>query len=523
MHLNILSSGEKVIAFIGMALYMLLVIYIGFVYSKRNKSTEDFLLGGRSLGPWVTAMSAEASDMSSWLLMGLPGLAYLSGFASASWTAIGLAVGTWFNWKFVAHRLRTYSHVANNAITLPDFFSNRFHDSKKILMTIAAIIIFFFFIIYTSSGFVALGKLFNSLFGFDYTLMMIVGALVVVLYTILGGFLAASTSDFLQGTLMSFSLVFILIVGFFEAGGFSSIGATIGSMEGFGSLMASHNRVDGTGSPVSFLEIASALAWGLGYFGMPHILLRFMAIKNPRELDQSRRIAMTWVIISLGVAVLIGVVGAAVFPELLSEVGPEGYAGQSETIFIAMTQLLGGISPILVIFIGVILSGVVAATMSTSDSQLLVTSSAISQNFFKGVIKKDATDKQILWLSRFTIIVVAIIGAFLAADPNSSIFGIVSYAWAGFGAAFGPIMVFSLFWKRTTFQGAIAGMVGGFATVLVWKHLIAPLGGGWAIYELLPAFIFSALCIFVVSLVTAPPSKEIQEEFTHVVQSIKEK
>ena len=513
MHLNLLTSGQKTIAFIGMILYMALVIYIGFIYSKRNKSTEDFLLGGRSLGPWVTAMSAEASDMSSWLLMGLPGLAYLSGVASAGWTAIGLAVGTWFNWKFIAYRLRTYSQVADNAITIPDYFSNRFHDAKKILMIGSAAIIFFFFIIYTSSGFVALGRLFNSLFGFDYTLMMIIGALVVVLYTIIGGFLAASTSDFLQGALMSFSLVFILLVGFFEAGGFSEISAVIGSMDGFGSLLSSHNRIDGTGSTVTLLEIASALAWGLGYFGMPHILLRFMAINKPEELNRSRRIAMTWVIISLTVAVCIGIIGVAVFPELLTGVSVAGYAGQSETIFIAMTQLLGSISPVLVIFIGIILSGVVAATMSTSDSQLLVTSSAISQNFFKGVINKNATDKQVLWLSRLTVIAVAVIAAFLAADPNSSIFGIVSYAWAGFGATFGPIMVFSLFWKRTTLQGAVAGMAGGFITVVVWKHFIAPMGGAWAIYELLPAFIFSTLCIIVASLLSDEPSQEIQQEF----------
>jgi sodium/proline symporter len=513
MYLNILSSGEKIVAFIGMVVYMLAVIYIGFVYSKRNKSTEDFLLGGRSLGPWVTAMSAEASDMSSWLLMGLPGLAYLSGVASASWTAIGLAIGTWFNWKFVAYRLRNYSHIANNAITLPDFFSNRFHDSKKILMSIAAVVIFFFFIIYTSSGFVALGKLFNSLFGFNYTAMMIVGALVVVLYTIAGGFLAASTSDFMQGALMSFSLVFILIVGIIEAGGFQATGEVINSMEGFGSLFSSHNRVTGASSSVSFLEIASALAWGLGYFGMPHILLRFMAIENPKELPRSRRIAITWVVISLAVAVTIGIIGTAVFPNLLEGLEPEAYSGQSETIFIAMTQLLDNMSPVLVIFIGVILSGVVAATMSTSDSQLLVTSSAISQNFFKGVIKKDATDRQVLWLSRMTIIIVAIVGAFLAADPNSSIFGMVSYAWAGFGAAFGPIMLFSLFWKRTTLSGAIAGMVGGFLAVLVWKHLVAPMGGLWAIYELLPAFIFSCICIVVGSLLSPEPPQAVQEEF----------
>lgn len=517
MNLNILSPDEKTIAFIGMMVYMALVVAVGLVYSRRNKSTEDFFLGGRSLGPWVTAMSAEASDMSSWLLMGLPGLAYLSGFASAGWTALGLAVGTWFNWRFVAFRLRNYSHVAGNSITLPDFFSNRFHDSRKILMSLAALVIFFFFIVYTSSGFAALGKLFNSLFGFDYTLMMIIGALVVVIYTIVGGFLAESTADFMQGTLMFFSLIIILIAGIAEAGGLQAIAATIGSMDGFGSLFYSHDRVTGAKIHVSFLEIASSMAWGLGYFGMPHVLLRFMAIRDARELNRSRRIAMVWVVISLAAAVCIGVVGVAAVPQLLDGVAPGAFSAQSETIFIVMTQLLGQYSGLLVVFVGIILSGILAATMSTSDSQLLVTASAVSQNFFKGVLKKDASDRQVLWISRLTIIIVAIIGAFLAADPNSSIFGIVSYAWAGFGAAFGPIMLFSLFWKRTTFAGAVAGMSTGFLGVLIWKNLLAPLGGGWAIYELLPAFIFSSLSIVVASLLTADPSQEIQDEFEHAV------
>lgn len=517
MNLNILTSGQKTIAFIGMVLYMALVVIVGLIYSKRNKSTEDFFLGGRSLGPWVTAMSAEASDMSSWLLMGLPGLAYLSGFASAGWTAIGLAVGTWFNWRFVSYRLRTYSHVAGNSITLPDFFSNRFHDQKRILMIISAVIIFFFFIIYTSSGFAALGKLFNSLFGFDYTLMMIIGMIVVVIYTIVGGFLAESTTDFMQGTLMFFSLILILTAGIVEAGGFSEVATKIGSLEGFGSLLTSHQRSDGTKSVVSFLEIASSMAWGLGYFGMPHILLRFMAIRDAAELNRSRRIAMVWVVISLAAAVCIGAVGIAAVPNLLDGATASEMSSKSETIFIVMTQLLARYSPVFVLLVGVILSGILAATMSTSDSQLLVTASAVSQNFFKGVLKKDATDRQVLWVSRITIIVVALIGAFLANDPNSSIFGIVSYAWAGFGAAFGPLMLFSLFWKRTTIAGAIAGMVGGFVGVVGWKNLIAPLGGGWGIYELLPAFLFSALCIVVASLLSPASSKAIQKEFDTTV------
>jgi sodium/proline symporter len=513
MNLEILTSGQKTIAFMSMVAYMVLVVTVGLLYSKRNKSSEDFFLGGRSLGPWVTAMSAEASDMSSWLLMGLPGLAYLTGFASAGWTAIGLAVGTWFNWRFVAYRLRNYSHLAGNAITIPDFFSNRFHDSKRILMTLAAVIIFFFFIIYTSSGFAALGKLFNSLFGFDYTLMMVVGAIVVVVYTIVGGFLAESTTDFMQGTLMFFSLIIIVIAGTLESGGIGRVVEVVASMDGFGSLFASHNRLTGAAVPITFLEIISSMAWGLGYFGMPHVLLRFMAIRDSKELTTSRRIAMIWVVVSLFTAVLIGIIGVAAVPNLLEGSAANQLSAKSETIFIVMTQLLGKYSGLLVVLVGFILSGILAATMSTSDSQLLITSSAVSQNFFKGVLKKEASNNQVMWVSRATIIIVAIIGAILAADPNSSIFGIVSYAWAGFGAAFGPLMLFSLFWKRINFAGALAGMLSGFVGVVVWKNFISPLGGMWGIYELLPAFIFSAICILVVSLLTKAPDVAIQNEF----------
>ena len=510
---QILNPSQRTMAFIGMVAYMILVVVVGLVYSKRNKNSEEFFLGGRSLGPWVTAMSAEASDMSSWLLMGLPGLAFFSGYASAGWTAIGLAVGTWFNWKFVAVRLRNYSHLANNSITIPDYFSNRFHDSKRILMSISAVIIFFFFIIYTSSGFAALGKLFNTLFGYDYTLMMIIGALVVVVYTIVGGFLAESTVDFMQGFLMFFSLIIILVVGIIEAGGLANIAATFDSMEGFASLITSHNRSIANAVPVSFLEIASSMAWGLGYFGMPHVLLRFMAIREAKELHRSRRIAMIWVVISLAAAVLIGVVGTAAVPKLLEGVAPEAATSKSETIFIVMAQFIGSRFGILAILVGVILSGILAATMSTSDSQLLITSSAVSQNFFKGLLHKNASERAIMWVSRATIIIVAIIAAILASDPNSSIFGIVSYAWAGFGAAFGPLMLFSLFWKRTTLQGAVAGMLGGFAGVIIWKHVIAPMGGLWGIYELLPAFIFSSLCIVVSSLLSRKPDEAIEKEF----------
>jgi len=514
VNLEILTSNQKITVFIGMAIYMIAMISIGLYYAKKNKSSEDFFLGGRTLGPWVAAMSAEASDMSSWLLMGLPGLAYVSGYANAGWTAIGLAVGTYLNWKIVSRRLRSYTIIADNAITIPDFFSNRFHDKKKILMSISAIIIFVFFTIYTSSGFVACGKLFVSLFDYDYTKMMLLSALVVVLYTAVGGFLAESMTDFVQGLLMFFALIAVMIVGTAEAGGIGKITEIIGNMDGFTSLLSAHDRATGEAVNLGFIDILSTLAWGLGYFGMPHILLRFMALKDPKEMKKSRVIACTWCFISLAVAVLIGVIGVAAVPNLLEGAkNAKEITSNSETIFIVMTQIFGKKALPLTILAGIILSAILAATMSTSDSQLLVTSSAIAQNFYKGVIKKDATDEQILFVSRITIVIVTIFGAILALDPDSSVFDMVSNAWAGFGAAFGPLVLFSLFWKRTTLQGAVAGMIGGGGMVLIWKYWLSNLGGIFKIYELLPAFIFSAILIVVVSLCTKAPDESIIEEF----------
>ncbi|MGI6161608.1 MAG: sodium/proline symporter PutP [Christensenellales bacterium] len=513
MDLSILSASQQTIVLISMLVYMGLVVAIGLMYSKRNKNIEEFYLGGRSLGPWVTAMSAEASDMSSWLLMGLPGVAFLSGYAEAGWTAIGLALGTYLNWKLVAYRLRNYTQIAGNAITLPDFFSNRFHDKRRILMTIAAVIIAFFFVIYTSAGFVACGKLFNSLFGIDYGLMMIISALVILLYTIIGGFLAESTVDFFQGILMFIALITIVFVGVNAAGGIGGVSATVASMEGFGSMFTSFDRISWSSSPISLISTLSWLAWGLGYFGMPHVLLRFMAIKNPKELKKSRIVACTWCFITLIAAVLIGIVGAAAVPDMLDGLDKAGMSSKSETIFVVLAQILGSNGTLLTILAGLMLSGILAAQMSTSDSQLLVASSAISQNFFKGVLKTDASEKQVMWVSRATILVITIIAAILALSPSLSIFDIVSYAWAGFGAAFGPLILFSLFWKRTTLAGAVAGMVSGGLTVIIWKNLLSQLGGVFAIYELLPAFIISCIFIYVVSLMTEEPSSEILDEF----------
>lgn len=487
--------------------YMALVVCIGIVYSKRNQTSEDYFLGGRGLGPWVTAMSAEASDMSSWLLMGLPGLAYATGFSQAGWTAIGLVLGTYLNWKIVAKRLRHYTEVSENSITLPDFFSNRYKDEKKILSSIAAIMILIFFTVYTASGFAACGTLFNSVFKLNYRTSMIVCAVVIVLYTSLGGFLAASTTDLIQGLLMSFAIVVVLIVGIVAVGGVGNVVDYGKGLEGFFDVMKYHDPETGHAVSQGVIPILSGLAWGLGYFGMPHILVRFMAIRDPKEVKKSRNIAMIWVLISLSVAVCIGFTGAALYPNV-AELAGTG----NQRIFIYMTtHLFKGILPLLMA--GVILSGILAATMSTSDSQLLIASSSVSKDLFQSIFKKDATEKHILIVSRITTIIIALIGVSIALDENSSVFGLVENAWAGFGGAFGPLMLFSLFWKRTNLKGAVAGMLSGGMIALVWPMTFAKLGGIFEIYCLLPAFIISSLLIVIISLCTEEPSDLMRKEF----------
>lgn len=495
-----------------MALYMVLVVGIGIYFGRRNKTSDDYFIGGRKLGPWVTAMSAEASDMSSWLLMGLPGIAYLTGFGDAGWTAIGLIIGTYLNWKIVATRLRKYTEVCRNSITLPDFFSNRFRDKKKILMTIASVMIIVFFAVYTASGFSACGKLFNSVLGFDYLPTMIICGVVIVLYTSIGGFLAASTTDLVQGLLMSFSIVLVLIVGVAHAGGIGPVIEHAKSLPGYLDILNTYDPGTGHAASYGVISMISGLAWGLGYFGVPHVLIRFMAIKNSKEIKKSRRIAMVWVVISLLVAVLIGFTGSA----LTSQGILQGLTtkSQSETIFIVMTMKF-----LPAIFAGIVLSGILAATMSTSDSQLLMVSSSVGRNLYKELFKKDATDKQVLIISRITTVVVAVIAMILASDQNSSVFTLVSYAWSGFGAAFGPLILFSLFWKRTTLKGAVAGMLGGGCLSLVWSLWIKKLGGIFGVYELLPAFLFSGLLIVVVSLLDKKPDEEIIAEFDSVKET----
>jgi len=499
---------------ISIVAYMVMVIIIGFIYARRNEQVGDFYLGGRKLGPVVTAMSAEASDMSSWLLMGLPGVAYLSGFADAGWTAIGLAIGTYVNWLVVSKRLRRYSIVAGNAITLPEFFSNRYHDTKKLLTWISALVILIFFIPYTAAGFASCGKLFNSLFGVDYTTAMMIGAIVVVTYTAVGGFLAESATDLIQGIIMSIALLGILIFGAAVVGGIDAILEKSSSLPGYLNMTLFYNAETGTAADYGLVTIISTMAWGLGYFGMPHILLRFMAIGDEKKLVLSRRIATTWVIVSLAVAVLIGIVGHA-----MSANGslPMLQGSDSETIIIRMAEFLSHAGVISALIAGVVLSGILAATMSTSDSQLLVASSSVTENLLKECLGKKFASDTTMHIARAAVIIIAVIAAFIARDPDSSIFSIVSFAWAGFGAAFGPVMLFALFWKRSNAHGALAGMITGSVMIFVWKYLVRPLGGAWNIYELLPAFLFACVVIVAVSLLTKSPDQEITDEFEAVV------
>ncbi len=493
--------------------YLGCMLYVGYRCSKNNNDSADFYLGGRKLGPLVTAMSAEASDMSSWLLMGLPGLAYLTGVADAGWTAIGLAIGTYLNWRIVAKRIRRYTHVAGNSITLPSFFSNRYRDEKKILQSIGAIFIVIFFIPYTASGFAACGKLFSSMFGINYQVAMVISALIIVGYTTLGGFLAASTTDFIQSIIMSIALVIVFIFGINVAGGVSAVVENAQSLPGYLTMHTTYDPVSGTEQPYPIISIVSMIAWGLGYFGMPHILLRFMAIEDEEKLKLSRKVATGWVVISLAVAVLIGIIGLAM--TAAGELIPlEGSA--SETIIVKIADLMSQHGVLPALLAGTILAGILASTMSTADSQLLAASSSVSSDLLGDFLKKKTGKKGSMFADRITLLIIALVAVFLARDPNSSVFNIVSFAWAGFGAVFGPVVLFALFWKRSNWQGALAGMISGGAMVFIWKYLVRPLGGAWDIYELLPAFLVSCAAIVLVSLLTKAPSKEIVEEFESV-------
>lgn len=472
-------------------LYLVLMMSIGLYYSRRQKNLSSYILGDRQLGPWLTSMSAEASDMSGWMLMGLPGYAYLHGL-SAFWTGIGLIIGTWANWLLVSQRLRNYTEVANNSLTIPDYLSNRFEDRKNGLRLICALFIILFFIIYTSSGFVAAGKLFNTIFGIPYLHALLLGAFVVVFYTFLGGFSAVALTDFIQGTMMFFTVIYVPVAATIAMGGPMHT-LDILSKEGadFFSFFP-----DSTGMSALLVMIVSSLGWGLGYFGQPHILVKFMAIGDPKELKKSTRIAMTWVLLSLTFAIAIGVVGKAYLSTPLEN-------ANAERVFILMAESLS--APFIT---GIIWSAILAAIMSTSSSQLLVTSSAVSRDLFQAFLKKDASEKTLIRVSRSSVLLVSAIAVYLGSDPNSYIFSIVSYAWAGFGACFGATVLLSLYWKRMTLKGAYAGVIVGGVTVLIWKQF-----EWFGLYELVPGFFFSIAAIIIVSLLDKEPSESIKETF----------
>ncbi|WP_214483919.1 sodium/proline symporter PutP [Bacillus sp. SM2101] len=470
--------------------YLILMLVIGFISYRLTKNLSDYVLGGRNLGPGVTALSAGASDMSSWLLLGLPGSAYLSGM-NALWITVGLAIGAYLNWQFVARRLRAYTEISNNSITIPDFLENRFKDRSKILRITSAVVILIFFTLYISSGMVGGAILFENSFGLSYSSALWIGALVIVSYTFLGGFLAVSWTDFVQGILMFLALVIVPIVALTEMGG---IGETIDRVASIDPtyLDAAANT--------TFIGVVSLLAWGLGYFGQPHILARFMAIKSVKDIPTARLIGMTWMILAALGAVFTGFVGIAYFADV-SLANPE-------IVFIEFTQVL--FDPWVS---GFLLAAILAAIMSTIDSQLLVSSSAVVEDFYKSLYKKQAGDRELVWISRLSVVIIAIIAILLASNPESSVLELVSYAWAGFGAAFGPVILFSLFWKRMNGSGAVAGLFVGALTVMLWKNAE---GGLFDLYEIVPGFIFASLAIVIVSLVGEKPSKEIENEFEQV-------
>lgn len=482
-----------------LVLYLIGMIAIGFIYYKKTEDFSDYVLGGRGLGPWTAALSAQASDMSGWLLIGLPGAAYLAGI-EAAWIAIGLGLGTYVNWKVVAVRLRSYTEVSGDSLTLSDFFENRFRDNTRILRTVSSLVILIFFTVYTSAQFSAGAKLFETLMGLDYTLALLLGGAVIILYTFLGGFMAVSLTDFVQGMLMFFALAVLPFIMVAELGGF---GNTFESLKQVDPNFLNIMKTTGGDGSISFIAVASNIAWGLGYFGQPHILARFMAIKDTTEIKVSRKIAMVWVSISLTASVFIGILGRIYMPDI----------ADPEKIF--MLSVDGLLVPILA---GLFLAAILASSMSTADSQLLVTASTVSEDIYKQYINKNATDDQMIKVGRISVIVIALIAIGIAFDPDSSVFKLVSYAWAGLGASFGPLILFALFWKRTNKWGAIAGLITGAVVVIGWVQ-IGKISSAtiFELYEIIPAFIVSSLSIYFVSLATDEPSQEILDEYNEAI------
>ncbi|TPE70008.1 sodium/proline symporter PutP [Halalkalibacterium halodurans] len=482
--------------------YLVGMLVIGLIAYRMTNNLSDYVLGGRRLGGSVAALSAGASDMSSWLLLGLPGALYVGGMGEI-WIAVGLAIGAYLNWQFLASRLRNYTEIAKDSITLPDFLENRFHDKSKILRIVSALVILVFFTFYTSAGLVGGALLFEASFGMTYVQALWIGAIVIISYTFLGGFLAVSWTDFFQGILMFLALIIVPIVAINKMGGFSETLNAVGAID-----TAYLDAFQGA----TVIGVASLLAWGLGYFGQPHIVTRFMAVKSLKEIPKARFIGMTWMVLALFGAIFTGFVGIAYFSA--TGPGPEIAGEARETVFILFTQIL--FDPWVA---GFLLAAILSAIMSTIDSQLLVSSSALAEDFYKGMLRKNASQKELVWVGRFGVVLIALVAIVLAYNPDSTVLDLVGYAWAGFGAAFGPVLLLSLFWKRMTRNGALAGMVVGGATVIIWAELTNwfnlsveqyPILG---LYEIIPGFILASIAIIVVSRLDQEPPQEIQDEF----------
>jgi sodium/proline symporter len=459
--------------------YLFVVLGVGAVAWNRTTDLKDYILGGRRLGRWVTALSAQASDMSGWLLMGLPGYAYVAGM-EATWLLLGLLVGTWANWRFTAERLRRTTEAYGDALTLPDYLERRFNDASGVLRLLSAIFILVFFTFYTSSGLVAGGRLFEEVFGLDYLLAVSAGGATVVVYTFIGGFLAVSWTDLIQGLLMFLALVIVATLGVYLAGGIDGV---LAGMKGVNPALLDP-LTDAAGEPMSLIAIASLLGWGLGYFGQPHVLARFMAASSAERIPDSRKIAMGWVTIALVAGLIVGMAGVGLLDEPLA--GPD-----TEKVFMVMATVL--LHPVVA---GICLSGILAAVMSTADSQLLVASSAVSEDLYKGFFRREARPAELLWVGRLAVIVIALLAFALAANPGSKVLDLVAYAWAGFGAAFGPVIVLSLYWQGMSRGGAIAGILAGGLTVIVWKQLS---GGIFDLYEIVPGVLFSIVAVVLFS------------------------
>ncbi len=506
-----MTNSQIIWVLVSFVVYMGMMITIGALYMKKTSSSEDYFLGGRGLGAWVAALSAQASDMSGWMLMGLPGAVYAFGTGQA-WIAVGLLAGTILNWIFVSGRLRKYTIKANNSLTLPSFFENRFHDKKRILLTTSSVVIVIFFLVYTASAFSAGGKLFQTVFGVDYRAALTIGAAVILIYTFMGGFMAVCVTDFIQGLLMLVGVLAIPIIAFFLLGGTGNLQALLESSGVSGGSASFLSLLESGGRPYTAMEIFSQVAWGFGYFGMPHILIRFMAVRDDKEIKKSKWVAIIWCTLSLTFACLIGVIGRAYFsPNVLEN---------SENVFIEMIKKVFMSDLSIPLIGGLFLCGILAAIMSTADSQLLVTASAVSEDIYHKIIRPKADNKKVLLVSRVTVLAVAVIAYIIALDPDNSIMGLVSNAWAGFGSAFGPLVLLSLYWKRTNLPGAVAGIVSGALTVIVWDYIPLAngqtLGSATGLYSLALGFLISLVLIILVSVSTKAPDKDIMNEFESV-------